>query len=93
MRDITKPSENLKFRTDYKRVTLKFPSKYRNYLFALIMSSVTGFIVSGIISLLHHATIFEWLKAFLIAWPMVFLSIVTIAPRISQFIDGFVEKS
>jgi hypothetical protein len=33
------------------------------------------------------------LKAFLIAWPIVFLAIVTIAPRISQLVDGFVEKS
>ena len=71
----------------------KLPQKYRNLLFALIMSFVTGFIVSGIISLIHHSAIAEWLKAFLIAWPIVFLSIVTIAPRISQLVDGFVETS
>jgi len=69
----------------------KLPQKYRNPLFALIMSSVTGLIVSGVISLLHHATIAAWLKAFLIAWPIVFLSIITIAPRVSRFVDGLVE--
>jgi hypothetical protein len=71
----------------------KFPQKYRDPLFALMMSFMTGFIVSGIISLLHHATIAAWLKAFLIAWPIVFLSIITIAPRISRFVDGLVEKA
>lgn len=69
----------------------KLPQKYRSPLFALIMSSVTGLMVSGVISLLHHATFAAWLKAFLIAWPIVFLSIITIAPRVSRFVDGLVE--
>lgn len=69
----------------------KLPQKYRDPLFALMMSFITGLLVSGIISLLHHATIAAWLKAFLIAWPLVFLSIITIAPRVSRFVDGLVE--
>jgi hypothetical protein len=74
-------------------MTPKLPQKYRNVLFALIMSSVTGIIVSGVISFIHDATIAEWLRAFLIAWPIVFASIVTIAPRIALLVDGFVEKT
>lgn len=70
----------------------KFPQKYRDALFALLMSFTTGFIVSGIISLIHHATVAAWLKAFVIAWPLVFLSIITIAPRVSQFVDSLVES-
>jgi hypothetical protein len=69
----------------------KLPQKYRDPLFALLMSFITGLLVSGIISLLHHTTIAAWLKAFLIAWPMVFLSIITIAPKVSRFVDGLVE--
>lgn len=71
---------------------LKLPQRYRDATFALLMSFITGFIVSGIISLIHHATIAAWLKAFLIAWPLVFLSIITIAPSVSRFVDGLVES-
>lgn len=73
-------------------MTPKLSRKYRNTLFALIMSLSTGLIVSGIISLIHHATVAQWLGAFAIAWPVVFLSILAIAPRISQFVDGLVEE-
>jgi len=71
---------------------LKLPQKYRDAIFALLMSFITGLIVSGIISLIHHTTMAAWLKAFLIAWPMVFLSIITMAPRVSRFVDGLVES-
>ena len=71
---------------------LKLPQRYRDATFALLMSFITGFIVSGIISLIHHATIAAWLKAFLIAWPLVFLSIITIAPRVSRFVDGLMQS-
>ena len=39
----------------------KLPKRYRVPLFALLMSLITGFVVSGIISLIHHATIAAWL--------------------------------
>ncbi|HYD33391.1 MAG TPA: DUF2798 domain-containing protein [Methylophilaceae bacterium] len=71
----------------------KLPKRYRVPLFALLMSFITGFVVSGIISLIHHVTITAWLRGFLIAWPLVFLSIITIAPRISRFVDGLVGET
>jgi len=74
-------------------MTPKLSQKYRNILFALMMSLSTGLIVSGVISLIHHTTVYEWLSAFGIAWPIVFLSIIAIAPRISQFVDEMVKES
>jgi len=71
----------------------KLPARYGNAIFALLMSFITSLIVSGIISMIHHVTLAAWLKSFLIAWPMVFVSIITIAPRVARFVEGLVTRS
>jgi hypothetical protein len=73
----------------------KMPLKYRKPLFALVMSASTGLIVSGVIISLHGvvgaAFIQAWLHAFLTAWPIVFVAILVIAPRVDRLLDVFVN--
>jgi len=74
----------------------KIPKKYEGIIFALLMSFGTALIVSGAISFLHNALdevfIKIWLSSFLTAWPIVFLSILLIAPKIYQLIKILVEN-
>ena len=75
----------------------KIPKKYEGIIFALLMSLGTALIVSGAISFFHNALdavfIKIWLSSFLTAWPIVFLSILSIAPKISQLIKILVENN
>ena len=73
----------------------KIAYRYRTVLFALIMSSNTALIVSGIIIYLrsesHTHFIKQWLGAFLTGWPIVFIAILIIAPAVNKFLNLFVE--
>ena len=72
----------------------KIAFRYRNILFALMMSFSTAFIVSGIIIYLHADSdklIEKWLGAFATAWPIVFLAILIIAPNVNKLLNLFVE--
>jgi hypothetical protein len=75
----------------------KISLKYRKPLFALVMSASTGLIVSGVIISLHGsvgaAFVKAWLHAFLTAWPIVFVAILVIAPRVDRLLDVFVERA
>ena len=75
----------------------KLALRYRVYVFALLMSGCTGFIVSAIIIALHAATLaaflHAWPVAFLTAWPIVFIAILVIAPRVNALVDRFVEQA
>lgn len=70
--------------------------RYRKPLFALIMSATTSLLVSAVIMGLRGvpAQVFlsQWCHAFMTAWPVVFLAIVLIAPRIDRLLDYVVEK-
>lgn len=74
----------------------KIAYRYRMVLFALIMSSSTALIVSGIIIYLHsapHSTfMMKWLTTFVTAWPIVFISILVIAPLVNKLLNQFVEE-
>ncbi|MFL9608579.1 DUF2798 domain-containing protein [Methylobacillus sp. Pita2] len=71
-------------------------SRYRKPLFAFVMSAVTSLIVSAVILALRGmpAPLFlhQWAHAFITAWPVVFLSIILIAPRIDCLLDRVVER-
>ncbi|WP_334108552.1 DUF2798 domain-containing protein [Methylobacillus sp.] len=60
------------------------------------MSAVTSLIVSAVILALRGvpALLFlhQWARAFITAWPVVFLSIILIAPRIDRLLDWVVER-
>ena len=72
------------------------PFRYRGVLFALIMSCSTAFIVSGIIIYLrsesHVQFIRPWLSAFVTAWPIVFIAILTIAPAVNKLLNVLAEE-
>jgi Protein of unknown function (DUF2798) len=73
----------------------KISYRYRTLLFAFIMSGNTALIVSGIIIFLriqpHTDFIQLWLKAFITAWPIVFVAILIIAPLVNKLLNLFVE--
>jgi hypothetical protein len=76
-------------------MTIKIPHRFRSMLFALVMSWNTALIVSGIIIYMHSEShehyIAQWCAAFITAWPIVFVSILAIAPIVNRFLNLFVE--
>ena len=73
----------------------KLAYKYRKFVFAGAMSFTTAIIVSGAISYLHAPPGADfpriWLGAVAMAWPIVFVAILTIAPLVDQLVSRFVE--
>ncbi len=73
----------------------KIPFRYRVYIFALIMSFFTSMIVSAIIIALRTMSydmfIQIWLSSFVIAWPIVFIAILIIAPLVNKLLDQLVK--
>ncbi|MFD0913080.1 DUF2798 domain-containing protein [Methylophilus luteus] len=67
----------------------------RQLLFALLMSLVTVNIVSIAILLIHGvplALLFEkWLTSIVVAWPIVFISILLVAPWLLRLTERLVK--
>ncbi|MCB5186504.1 DUF2798 domain-containing protein [Methylobacillus caricis] len=74
----------------------KLSRKYRKIMFALVMSASTSMIVSCIILFSRHvpSRVFleQWAKAFSIAWPVVFVAILLIAPMVNKLLNLVVEN-
>lgn len=68
----------------------------RKLLFALLMSLITVNIVSLSILLINHvpATVFleKWLTSISVAWPIVFISILLIAPSLIRLTEWLVKE-
>ena len=75
----------------------KIPARYRKLLFAFLMSLTTSMLVSAVILWRHgvSAQAFPglWLQAITSAWPVVFVSILLIAPRLDRLLNQLVESS
>ncbi|HEY0561873.1 MAG TPA: DUF2798 domain-containing protein [Methylophilus sp.] len=75
----------------------KIPYRFRTMTFAGVMSCCTALIVSGIIIYLRGGLTSEfvshWLAAFTYAWPIVFVSILLIAPAVNKLLDYCVEQA
>lgn len=75
----------------------KIPFRYRVYCFALVMSFFTSMIVSAtVISLRTSALegfLHIWLSSFAIAWPIVFVAILIIAPLVNKLLNVFIEPA
>lgn len=73
----------------------KIPFCYRVYCFALVMSFFTSMIVSAtVISLRTSALegfLHIWPSSFAIAWPIVFVAILIIAPLVNKLLNLFIE--
>lgn len=76
-------------------MVIKLTSRYRNVIFAFMMSFSTALIVSGVITFLNTATISlfleKWPTSFLLGWPIVFLSILFIAPQVNRLVNFIVK--
>jgi len=70
-------------------------SKLRLIVFAVLMSCSTAMIVSSAILYIHGVSaenfFGSWLKSISLAWPLVFVSILTIAPLLNRFLDKIFE--
>ena len=73
----------------------KLSHRYRTIFFAFIMSLSTALIVSGTIiyfnTELNNDFLLQWLSAFVSAWPIVFVSILVVAPLVNKILDVFIE--
>lgn len=71
--------------------------RYRHVVFAVAMSLVTTLIISGVITGLNvgldRQFFGDWMKGFLVAWPIVFTVILVIAPLVSRCVDAIVEEA
>lgn len=78
-------------------MTRKLPARYRKIVFALLMSLTTSLLVSAVILWRHgvSAQAFPglWLEAFTGAWPVVFISILLIAPRLDRLLNHLVDSA
>ena len=77
-------------------MTKKIAYRYRVYLFAFVMSFFTSLIVSATIIGLRTKSyglfLQIWPSSFAIAWPIVFVTILVVAPGVNQLISLFVES-
>ena len=77
------------------RMAKKIPFTYRVYLFALIMSFFTSMIVSAIVIALRTMSFSKfiqlWPSSFVIAWPVVFIAILIIAPLVNKLLDQLIK--
>jgi hypothetical protein len=75
-----------------KRVALK-----RKLLFTMLMSLVTVNIVSLSILWIQHAPmdrlLEKWLASLTIAWPIVFISIVLVAPYLLRLTEWLIKET
>jgi Protein of unknown function (DUF2798) len=75
----------------------KIPLRYRVYCFAFIMSFFTSMIVSATVIGLRFGLTAKfmqiWPSSFAIAWPIVFISILIIAPLVNKLLNMFIEPS
>ncbi len=75
----------------------KIPFRYRVYCFALVMSFFTSMIVSATVIGLRTSTLekflHNWPSSFAIAWPIVFVAILIIAPLVNKLLNGFIEST
>jgi Protein of unknown function (DUF2798) len=75
----------------------KIPFRYRVYCFALIMSFFTSMIVSATVIGLRFGFTAKfmqiWPSSFAIAWPIVFIAILVIAPLVNKLLNAIVEPA
>ena len=71
-------------------------SKYEKFIFALLMSFSTAFIVSFAMTIIHRVQsvyfIKVWVTSLLLAWPFVFISILFVAPIIQKLTRKIIER-
>lgn len=78
-------------------MTKKIPFRYRVYCFALVMSFFTSMIVSATVIGLRTGFTAKfmqiWPSSFAIAWPIVFVAILIIAPLVNRLLNLIIESA
>lgn len=78
-------------------VLKKLPSQYKPWVFAFIMSFNTALVVSGVISFIYSPSIavfwHKWQMAFFLGWPVVFISIMLLAPIVTKLVSLLVLET
>jgi len=69
---------------------MKIHPRYNHLLFSVFMSMIVAFIVTGVltaVNLGYENFISNWERSFGIAWSIAFISVLTIAPRVSRWVQ------
>lgn len=76
-------------------MTRKFPARWGQFLFSLILSGMMSFIVSGVATLravgLDPLVLFKWLTAWPLAWVTAFPALFLLAPFVRKLVARLVE--
>jgi len=68
---------------------MKFHHRFAHLLFSLLMSMIVACIVTLILTLVNFGyqnLIAHWARSFMIAWPIAFISVLLISPRVHSMV-------
>ena len=68
---------------------MKFHHRFAHLLFSLLMSMIVAFIVTGVLADVnfgYRSLIAHWARSFMIAWPIAFISVLLISPRVHRLV-------
>jgi len=76
-------------------VTRKLPPRFGPVLFALFLSGIMSFLVSGIATAravgLSDLFLYKWITAWLFAWAVAFPGVLVVAPLVRRLVARLVE--
>ncbi|MCS4533379.1 DUF2798 domain-containing protein [Neisseria montereyensis] len=73
----------------------KIPKKYTHIIFSFYTSAIMVFIVSSILTILNNGLsnfLSHLFQAYIVAWPIAFLSLLAIKPLVSKLVNLTVEN-
>lgn len=69
---------------------MALPARYAPVCFAGIMSCLMAFMMSGLLAVINSGVetgfVYRWLKGFLVAWPIAFVLVLLLAPRVRTWV-------
>jgi len=68
---------------------MKLHHRFAHLLFSLLMSMIVAFIVTGVLADVNFGyrnLIANWAHSFVIAWPIAFISVLLISPRVHRLV-------
>ena len=68
---------------------MKVHHRFAHLLFSLLMSMIVAFIVTGVlaeVNFVRQDFVLAWARNFAIAWPIAFLSVLLISPRVHRLV-------
>jgi len=75
---------------------MKFPKKYSNLIYALLMSIIMGLMMAAVLTAIltgmNGDFVTRWLKAFIQVWPVAFPILLILAPFVRKMTDSLTES-